>query len=246
VHPREVADALVEKRCLRRPEEIRINLLAYAEGALVRCGDTGRSDAFVARSGDRAVITLPPRDWGTPRGRFSIAHELAHLLLHPDADAVARIHGEPRKEAKEHAWERCANEFARHLLVPRVIAAPMCEHDVAELRCVRALARAFDVSLSVAARRYAELSLAPCAFVEAKRGRIQWATRSRAFRGEAVQRRPLPDGALALDRLCGWALGERTRTHRTAWGAAFAGAEIVEDCVRIGDDGGMLVWLRHA
>jgi Zn-dependent peptidase ImmA (M78 family) len=242
---REAAEALIERRRIRRAREIRVDLLAYAEGASIRYADTGSADARVARAGSRSVIVVAERDRGTPRGRFSIAHELAHPILHPDADEVARVHGLARRESSQYKVEWEADEFARHLLVPRVMAAAMCEAPWPKLQDVIALAHAFDVSLSVAGRRYAEMSPAPCAFVEAKNGMIKWPTRSRSFRGSAVKRRPLPDGSLALDVACGWARGERARTHGIAWGARDAGGAMLEECVVLSQSGATLVWLSH-
>jgi Zn-dependent peptidase ImmA (M78 family) len=240
------AEALIERRRIRRPHEIRVDMLAWAEGFIVRTGDTGRADARVARSGNRAVITVSELDWGTPRGRFSVAHEMAHPLLHPNADAIARIHGGGARSEEDRRFEHEANEFARHLIIPRVLAAVLCEAAPPDLSRVLALAEAFDASLSVAVRRYTELSTEPCAFAETKKGVVKWAKRSRTFRGEVVQGRPLPDGSLALDRTCGWAAGERQRLHRAAWGAGESGRQIVEECVPITATGTMLVWLWHA
>jgi hypothetical protein len=131
----------------------------------------------------------------------------------------------PRAGQWEFKCEWEANVVARHILVPTSIAAPMCEAPRPDLACVKELANEFDVSLSVAARRWAEMSPAPCAFVEV-RGRL------------------LEDGTLALDLTCGWSRGERTRAHRIAWGAR-ADANIVEECVPL-KDGTIFVWLRQA
>jgi hypothetical protein len=240
--PRELAAALIEKRDIRKPSEIRIDLLAFAEGASVLFRKAGHADARVALAGGRAIIAVPEWARGTPRARYSIAHELGHFLLHPDLDAVARIHGLPRTEAWEYKCEWEANEFARHVVVPTRMAAPMCQKDLPTLADVGELAREFTVSLSVSGHRWPEMSPAPCALVEAKGGVIKWVTRSPSFRGDAVRGRVLPDGALALDLLCGWSKGERTRVHRVAWGAAHADAEIVEECVPL-SGGTTLVWL---
>ena len=247
IRPRQAADALIAKRNILRPSEIKIELLAYAEGAcVVWRDDVGRADARITRAGEDAYIAIAKSMRGTPRGRFSAAHDLAHHLLHRDRDDRDRIHGLPREDRLAFKCEWEANEFARHLLVPTLIAAPMCTSPQPDLARVLAFAAELDVSLSVAGRRWAEMSPAPCAFVEAKHGVIKWATRSAAFRGEAVQRRVLPDGSLALDLTCGWSRSERTRVHRAAWGSANLRGEIIEECVTLGKSGTILTWLWHA
>ena len=130
--------------------------------------------------------------------------------------------------------------------MPASLAAPMCNASLPRLDDVRAFARVFDVSLSVAAQRWAEISPAPCAFVESRHGVIKRAVRSRAFRGVAVQRRALEEGTLALEMSRGGAAtGTRTPAHESAWGSAAASCEIHEECVSLGDTGAVLTWLWH-
>ncbi|MCP2334366.1 helix-turn-helix domain-containing protein [Actinoalloteichus caeruleus] len=67
--------------------------------------DNKNIDAFSSAKGGRPIIALTDR--GNPlRQRFSVAHELGHLLLHPEPAP-----GNPRHEAE-------ANAFAAELLMP--------------------------------------------------------------------------------------------------------------------------------
>lgn len=233
---------------LRRPHEIRIELIACALQAYVLYADAGAADARVVRSGERAYLTIAKAARGTPRARFSGAHEVGHLILHDDFDAIERIHLARTREGKEHRVENEANRFAAHVLVPTALALPMCAHAAPSLARVGELARAFDVSLSVAAMRWAEMATTGCAYVESRGDIIKRVVRSKGFRGEAVQRRVLEDGALAKAIVRG---AERagTRTHRGAWGSAKAGRDIVEECVPLVEDSAgtsrILTWLWH-
>ncbi len=242
VDPIAVARDLVVELDLRAPRDIRIDLIAYRKGAVVHWRDAGGADARVVRSGADARLAIAKEARGTPRARFSIAHELGHHLLHHDYDAIARIHGAPRASGRDFLVELQANRFAAHLLVPTSMAAPMCVASPPTLDAVGRLARTFDVSLSVAAQRWAKMAHTPCAFVESKGEWIKRAVRSRAFRGEAFQRRKLEDGTLARDVARGDAPG--TRVHASAWGSTATRA-IVEECVPLHDDGGVLTWLWH-
>jgi hypothetical protein len=224
------------------PREIRVDLIAYHLGAITHWRDAGSADARVVRAGERARLAIAKHARGTPRARFSIAHELGHVLLHHDYDSIERIHGAPRLRGRDFVVENEASKFAAHLLVPTSMAHAMCVASPPTLDEVGKLARAFDVSLSVAAQRWAEMSPAACAFVESKGTRIARVVRSRAFRGVAVQRRELEDSALAREVARGAALG--SRADGAAWGAT-RDRPVIEECVPLHDDGGVLTWLWH-
>ncbi|HEY2510077.1 MAG TPA: ImmA/IrrE family metallo-endopeptidase [Polyangiaceae bacterium] len=245
--PVAAAAALHARFGIREPCELAIEEMAWHCGATVLWRDAGSADARVVRSGDRAYLAIGKRARGTPRARFSIAHELAHLLLHADFDAIARIHGGARETRREFKVEYDADRFASELLVPAFLARRRCEatlrptfDDVAEL------AREYGVSLTVAAKRWPKLSSAPCASFEARRGVLRNVVRSSSFRGDAIGGRELREGMLAREILeQGDAVdGIRRRVHDRRWGSGWLGTPIVEECVRVAD-GVVLGWLWH-
>ncbi len=242
--PVALARALHARFGIQAPHEIAIDLMAWHCGARVLYRPTGSADARVVRAGDKAILAIALGARDTPRARFSIAHELAHHLMHADYDAIARIHGAPRSSEREFAVEREANLFASEILVPRSLAEPLCRDAHPTLDAVGALARSFDVSLTVAAQRWAQLAHTGCAFVESRGGVIRRAIRSEAFRGVAFARRALEEGTLALEmHRLGGAGG--ARLHDAAWGSL----PILEECVPLGDGapgGPVLTWLSHA
>lgn len=84
-----------------------------------------------------------------PRTRFSIAHELGHVMLH--ADELAEMH--TKIEADHHdRLEREANRFAAHLLIPDRAFDALSGRDLAP----EAVARRFVVSIMTATKRLAE------------------------------------------------------------------------------------------
>jgi hypothetical protein len=112
---------------------------------------------------------------------------------------------------------------------------------------VGALARRFDVSLTVAAKRWVQLAPTSCAVAETYDGKtIHRAGRSDTWRGIAVSGRALQEGTLALDMGRADAPEPGTRLHAKAWGSAQAGVPIVEECVPLGESGAVLTWLWHA
>lgn len=101
---------------------------------------------------DRAWIWLNTEAWpelvqGTPRTRFTVAHELGHIVLH--GEQLLELHTRPDDEYADQL-EREANTFAAHLLVP----------DAALKRLPTArpetIATRFGVSVLMASRRIEE------------------------------------------------------------------------------------------
>jgi Zn-dependent peptidase ImmA (M78 family) len=143
--------------------------------------------------------------------------------MHPDVDSIARIHGAPRTD-REHRVEHQANVFAVELMVPLSIVAPLCTAPSPRLADVLRLARQFEVSFTVAAARWAEVSPHPCAFVEIHGDRIKRAKRSASFRGVAV-------GGRIVDE---------------TWGRAKTGIAVAHESIDLPGTNKRLAWLSHA
>lgn len=105
---------------------------------------------------DRAWIWLNREAWpelrrDVPRTRFTVAHELGHVVLHGD-DALD-LDG-PAEPDHQEQIEREANIFAAHLLIPDAGLKRLGPISA------EALARRFGVSSMMASRRLAERLLA--------------------------------------------------------------------------------------
>lgn len=74
---------------------------------LVRCQDM---DAVSCWIGGRPIVLLSEEVTGGPRDLFNLAHELAHLALHPDVEVSS---------ANLDLIEKQANRFASAFLLPR-------------------------------------------------------------------------------------------------------------------------------
>jgi Zn-dependent peptidase ImmA (M78 family) len=192
------ARGVLERFGVRAPEDIDVALFAATYGAFVTWSDTGPEDAHVVRVPEGALIVIRRDKRGTERARFSSAHEFGHHLCHPDFDAIARVHGEPRTSGKEFRIEREADAFAVELLMPEALLVDTCAaerptfHDVAEI------ARTFGTSLMATGRRWTALSKAPCALLESKDGVVSRVDKTAAFRADVARGRALEDALAAL------------------------------------------------
>jgi len=100
-----------------------IERIVFGEGLRVVRKHLGAADGFV----DNSVLTVNA-DHARTRQRFTIAHELGHLVLHAEG-------------TDDHS-EREADQFASALLIPR----QMLRHAVAETQDIDVLRRRFNVS----------------------------------------------------------------------------------------------------
>lgn len=108
-------------------------------------GHIDRVDAFSTVVSDRPIIiSTPRRSNDVYRHRFTCAHELGHLLLHPG------------RTSGDLALEREANEFAAEFLTPTGEMRSLLPHrmDLAQLDTI---SRTWGVSISSLIRRMSEL-----------------------------------------------------------------------------------------
>lgn len=101
---------LVRKRWRIQPGPLpAVVQLLEAHGILVLRlpdGTDPRVDAFSATSGGRPVVFLSPGKADRARSRFDAAHELGHLVMHPDTEPGSKV------------VEQQAHSFAAELLMP--------------------------------------------------------------------------------------------------------------------------------
>ena len=105
------------------------------------------------------------------RHRFSVAHEIAHLLLRPSlgGGVLHRRRFSPQQDTEGMRIERLCDEMASYILMPK-------DRIVSELNrlgwtagSVSKLTDLFDVSFEVAGRRFINLLSGPCAMIFSKR-----------------------------------------------------------------------------
>jgi Zn-dependent peptidase ImmA (M78 family)/transcriptional regulator with XRE-family HTH domain len=107
---------------------------------------TDELDAFSCWIGDRPFIVLVANKEAADRARFDSAHELAHLLLHHDAQP-----GDPD-------LERAAHRFAAEFLAPSTSILPLLPRRV-DWRRLAELKLHWGVSMSMLLRRMRDLGV---------------------------------------------------------------------------------------
>ncbi len=187
------------------PGPVDVEALAEKLGAEIVFEDLEGAKARVIQIGDRARIIISTRIIGIGAIRFSIAHEIAHLLLKhylKDGDlgrAFKRQRTCSPLDSDGSSIERDASVFATELLMPAPLVTPMCLLAPKSLDPIRAIASAFQTSVFASARRFVELTPERCAVVETKQGRVQWVQKSSSFSAWIPEGRSVDPASAAFD-----------------------------------------------
>lgn len=154
------------KLCATPPVDL--DAIAVSLGVEIRLFDLKADvSGILYRDGDRRIIVVN-KEHSTERQRFTIAHELGHLMLHKGqpvhVDEGFRINLRDRRSATaEDVEEVEANAFAADLLMPAKWLRADVEQqfiDLADDAAMSALAKRYGVSTQAMAYRLAALSFA--------------------------------------------------------------------------------------
>jgi Zn-dependent peptidase ImmA (M78 family) len=115
----------------------------------------GDVSAMLYRDGQRTIIGINASH-APPRRRFSIAHEIGHLRLHPGRpvilDQLVRVNYRDEKSSLATDQEEiAANAFAAELLMPEALVVREVDRHLGlvgtdDVKLIKELARTFDVS----------------------------------------------------------------------------------------------------
>jgi len=248
---RRAARALLQGFGVEAPEHIEIESMARALGATV-IDDPGlvTSDARIVRTGRHAVIRLSTRVAHAGRRRFSLAHELGHLVLENGGDAL-NLSCSAATNPLAVAREAEANAFAAELLMPAALARPSCEVSPVTLDVAGAIAATFQTSIVASAVRLAELTSERCAAVYSERSEIRWSARSATFRPFIEKGTPLDPASVAYDvaRGCRRYANHAQPIAAEAWiETSGRDGDLIEHSVAVPETGGVLslLWIPDA
>ena len=252
---RQAARRLLRDFGVESAEHIAIEAMAGRAGATIVTSPTDPLDsasARLVRVGARATIRVSDRIRHPGARRFSIAHELGHLVLGHE-ESIGAMCGEsvggarhgphrPQLEIEAHA-------FAAELLMPEALVRRRCEVSPVTLEIPRAIAQDFRVSLLAAARRFVELTSERCALVFVSGGTVRWVTRSPTFRPFIESGRRVDRDTVAWDVQRGKVEGDAQEVPAGAWldMSDDGGAEIVEHAAPVPELAAVasLLWIRE-
>ncbi len=197
------------------PNHIDVDHIASVFGAEIVFDDLEGATARVIQVGDHAKIVVSTRIVEVGSIRFSIAHEIGHLLCQHyvkrgAADRAIERLCSPLSIDGTSA-EREASVFATELLMPTAMVTPWCQVAPKSLDPVRSIASAFQTSLLSSALRFVELTQERCAVVYSELGRVRWVKKSPSFTAWIPKGRAVEPASAAFDYFEGGALDQSSR-----------------------------------
>jgi Zn-dependent peptidase ImmA (M78 family) len=203
-----------------KPVAIPVSLELYVEevGAVIRPdADLGPDEAgYCFQSNGKHFICTNTND-RLERQRFTICHELAHIVL-----GLPSQHGSFPwwSYAKRPLAEILCDVFAAELLLPHDLFKPEAEKAEIGLATIEALAARFQASMTATGSRYAAVVSASVAFVLSEQGKVRYASRSSALQEAAAwipPRLDLPDGCLSKKTRAGTPCDDRDEVDADIW-----------------------------
>ena len=108
-------------------------------------------------------------DRSPQRSRFTLAHEIGHILIARDETVARRTH-----QLEGDDVEKLCDWIAASILMPRSWIADYARRDQYNLSLLRLISNKADVSLSAAAVRLAEVTDRTCMLLRWQRGPSRW------------------------------------------------------------------------
>ena len=226
---RHAARALLRRFGVTAPEHVRVEAFARYLGARIVEAKLDGAGAQIVRAGAETHIVVSDRVTDPCARRFSIAHELGHLVLRHPSRTTAELCGARNRRTGERDYEAEANAFAGELLMPHELVLPWCATTPVSLDIAWRIAETFTVSILAATRQFVALTPEACAAVFSANNHVVWFAKSAAFAHELSARRPLDPQSLAWDFFTRGTLDESARhVPVQAWVDAGVDTELVE------------------
>jgi Zn-dependent peptidase ImmA (M78 family) len=201
--------------------DIQNDLTPYAQAANAKIVKeelgVGESGYTITKPNRKHVITVNSLE-SVERQRFTICHEIAHIVLE-----LPSSHAEVPSWsfAKRDMNEVICDTFAAELLMPYAAWRAQVPQKEPSAEIIEYMATMFRTSFPAAASRYATLTDRPCAYVTMERGQVRYAARSTALRQVGAwitPRSPIPLGSVAYRlRTAGFSQMETGEVAQDIW-----------------------------
>ena len=159
----------------------------------LRAGESGYT---ITKPNGKHIITVNSLET-VERQRFTICHEIAHILLnlpssHEEVPSWSYV--------KRHPNEIACDTFAAELLMPCQQWSSIVPKEEPSRELIQYMADVFGTSFPASASRFVSLSNIPCAFVTMEHGIVRYAARSTTLRQAGAWISPksaIPVGSVA-------------------------------------------------
>lgn len=220
---RQAARDLLTKIKVGSPQEIDLEVLAYAAGGLlIEVGGLDTAEGRIVSSPGKGGSIRVKAGLNPGRSRFTIAHEIGHFVLHPSVPHDRRHSAQDFTIWHDASEEAEANLFAAELLLPEFLFKPRCRGTAPSLALLDSIAHDFCVSTMATAFQYINYTNEQVALVVSQGTQIKWSRRSKDF-WAGIRNGDLQPHSGASERIRGKSgdTGKMVRTPVYAWLAGF-------------------------
>ena len=161
-------------------------MIAYAKAATARLRyeslSAGESGNTMQHPNGAYIITVN-KDESEERQRFTICHEIGHIIL-----KLPSVHDKPTWSAvKRHLNEMACDWFASELLMPHGAFEKRAPRGEPSIAVIETLGRVFGSSFPATASRYASLVAFPCAYVLMDGANVTYASANAVLRSKGIR-----------------------------------------------------------
>ncbi|MEZ2739710.1 ImmA/IrrE family metallo-endopeptidase [Comamonas jiangduensis] len=157
----ERAEALIAELGISSPSELDIEAIAFDSQVEVVYEKMSGCEATLVGFRDRAIATINPSGV-RGRERFSVAHELGHWHLHRGRSFACRVDDPSANLASDRHFEKEADTFASHLLLPRMLFNPaVAAYGAPTFQQITRIANEFETSITATALRLVSVNTLP-------------------------------------------------------------------------------------
>ncbi len=230
------AEALIAELGISEPADLDVEAIAFDAGVEVHYASLTGCEATLVGFNDRAVATIN-RSGSRGRERFSIAHEVGHWKLHRGKSFRCRVDGPGDNIASNRPFEREADTFASHLLMPAPIFNPAVKAiGRPGFSQLAALANDFESSLTASTLRLAMVDTLPVIVACYGAQGLKWHTAAAYVPKRWWVKKQLDEDTFAFDLLKrGKACARPGKQSADAWFENHDADEyeVIEDCVSV-------------
>jgi Zn-dependent peptidase ImmA (M78 family) len=154
--------------------------LVGAFGATYMETEMDNADGKIIRGTSKTIIKINSCIRNPEKKRFTVAHELGHLLLHDrlelhkDTGSSLNWFQHTEKQAKRGIQEWEANDFAAELLMPENLFREVCADKSFSPQLLMELSVRFQTSITSVIFRYYQLDLHPVFIVYIHKGIVKY------------------------------------------------------------------------
>jgi Zn-dependent peptidase ImmA (M78 family) len=176
------AKKLLKELFISQPAQIDLYAIAGLENLFIEERDLFTSEGQLVVKDGMGIITIDDKITEKGQKKFTIAHELGHYFNTGKKNGSYFCSGLDIRGIKQNVTaEVDANDFAAELLMPEDWFCAFTKGKNFDKKVLSETAEYFDISLSAAALRYAEIGNHPVAIIMSKDGVIKWSRINKYF-----------------------------------------------------------------